>query len=78
MRALYGWGGDKLAVVLAAEGLTVTPRTIDRIIAREGLTRADAAPAPALRRFQRAAPNDLWQMDAKGRTRWAASGAVIR
>jgi transposase InsO family protein len=42
------------------------PRTIDRIIAREGLTRTDVAPAAALHRFTHAAPNDLWQMDAKG------------
>jgi len=66
LRAAVGWGGDKLAVLLAAEGLTLTPRTIDRIIRREGWTRPDAAPAPALRRFTRPVPNDLWQMDAKG------------
>jgi len=66
LRAQYGWGGDKLAVLARAEGLTLTPRTIDRIIAREGLTHPDAAPAPALRRFARATPNELWQMDAKG------------
>ena len=66
LRATYGWGGDKLAVVLAAEGVRLTPRTIDRIIQREGWTRHDAAPAPALQRFARATPNELWQMDAKG------------
>jgi transposase InsO family protein len=66
LRAQFGWGGAKLAVVLAAEGHVLTPRTIDRWIQREGWTRADAAPAPALRRFTHAAPNDLWQMDAKG------------
>lgn len=66
LRATYGWGGDKLAVVLAAEGVRLTARTIDRIIRREGWTRRDAAPAPALQRFARAAPNELWQMDAKG------------
>lgn len=66
LRALFGWGGAKLAVLLAAEGIVLTPRTVDRIIQREGWTRPDAAPAPALRRFERAAPNELWQMDAKG------------
>ena len=66
LRDEFGWGGAKLACVLATEGLRVSPRTIDRIIQREGRTRADAAPAPALRRFERGAPNDLWQMDAKG------------
>jgi transposase InsO family protein len=66
LRAHFGWGGAKLAPLMAAEGYAVTPRTIDRWIQREGWTRADAAPAPALRRFVHPAPNDLWQMDAKG------------
>jgi transposase InsO family protein len=55
-----------LVPLLDAEGVTLAPRTIDRIIQREGLTRVDAALAPALGRFERPAPNDLWQMDAKG------------
>jgi len=66
LRAAVGWGGAKLAVLLATEGLTVAPRTIDRIIRREGWTRRDAAPAAAPRRFARATPNELWQLDAKG------------
>lgn len=66
LRAHFGWGGAKLAPLLAAEGYALTPRTIDRWIQREGWTRTDVAPAPALRRFTHAAPNDLWQMDAKG------------
>jgi transposase InsO family protein len=66
LRELYGWGGDKLAPLLAAEGIAVAARTVDRIIAREGLTRCDVAPAAAPCRFEHAAPNDLWQMDAKG------------
>jgi transposase InsO family protein len=66
LREQYGWGGDKLAALLAADGIALAPRTIDRIIRREGLTRLDTAPAAALTRFERAAPNELWQMDAKG------------
>jgi transposase InsO family protein len=66
LRATYGWAGDKLAPLLAAEGIPIAPRTVDRIIRREGLTRLDVAPAAALTRFERSAPNDLWQMDAKG------------
>ncbi len=66
LRQAYGWGGEKLVELLAAEGIVVAARTIDRIIAREGLTRADVAPAAARRRFTRTAPNELWQMDAKG------------
>jgi transposase InsO family protein len=66
LRQAYGWGGDKLAVLLEADGIRVTARTVDRIIAREGLTRADVAPTAARHRFVRPAPNDLWQIDAKG------------
>ena len=74
LREAFGWGGDKLAVLLRAEGIGLTPRTVDRVIQREGWTRADAAPAPAGRRFVHAAPNDLWQMDAKGAYPLAAGG----
>jgi len=66
LRQQYGWGGEKLQTLLAAEGVHIAARTVDRIIARERLTRRDVAPAAALRRFTHAAPNDLWQMDAKG------------
>lgn len=66
LRQAYGWGGEKLVPFLAADGITLAARTIDRIIAREGLTRPDVAPAAAPQRFTHAAPNDLWQMDAKG------------
>lgn len=66
LRQTYGWGGEKLVPLLAVEGLSVAARTIDRIIAREGLTRADVAPAAAPQRFTRSTPNELWQMDAKG------------
>jgi transposase InsO family protein len=66
LREAYGWGGAKLATLLAAEGVRLAPRTVDRIIAREGLTRVDVAPTPAPRRFVRPTPNDLWQLDAKG------------
>ena len=66
LRRSFGWGGEKLVELLAAERITVAARTVDRIIAREGLTRTDVAPAAARRRFTRAAPNELWQMDAKG------------
>ena len=66
LREMYGWGGEKLVPLLAAEGLTLAARTVDRIIAREGLTRVDVAPAAAPQRFARDAPNELWQMDAKG------------
>jgi transposase InsO family protein len=65
LRARYGWGGAKLATLLAADGVSLAPRTIDRIIAREGLVRPESG-APAPQRFVRSTPNELWQMDAKG------------
>ena len=75
LRRRYGWAGRKLQPLLAAEGLPVSTATIDRIIRREGLTDRDEAHRPALHRFTRARPNELWQMDFKGqyplrRARW--------
>jgi transposase InsO family protein len=66
LRDTFGWGGDKLACLLAAEGMRLAPRTIDRIIQREGLTRDRDVRGTATTRFEHAAPNDLWQLDAKG------------
>ncbi len=66
LRQTYGWAGRKLQVLLRAEGLTLATATIDRIIRREGLVAAADAHRPALTRFERDAPNELWQMDFKG------------
>lgn len=73
-RDYFGWGGAKLAAVLAAEGVHLAPRTIDRIIRRTGRTRADVSPTAAGQRFERSAANDLWQMDAKGAYPLGAGG----
>src|SRR5262245_64496078 len=35
LRHAFGWGGDKLACLLEAEGIRVAPRTIDRIRSEE-------------------------------------------
>jgi transposase InsO family protein len=74
LRDTFGWGGAKLAQLLAADGLSLAPRTIDRIIQREGRTRDRAVVGSAPQRFERAAPNDLWQIDAKGPYALAAGG----
>ena len=66
LRQTYGWAGRKLQPLLAARGHTLSAATIDRIIRRRGLTDADEAHRPAVRRFERATPNALWQMDFKG------------
>jgi transposase InsO family protein len=70
LRQEYGWGAKKIAVLLREEentALTVT--TINRILKRRGLIGKKDSHAPALQRFERAAPNQLWQMDGKGEYR---------
>lgn len=74
LRTQYGWGGEKLAALLAAEGVRVGHATIDRIVARAGLRGETAGQRPALRRFERATPNALWQMDFKGQYPLADGG----
>jgi transposase len=62
-----GWGAKKLQVVLRQEEQLALPvRTIHRILERQGLVAEDLH-APAPQRFERAAPNELWQMDSKGK-----------
>jgi len=67
LRAQTGWGAKKLHVVLRDEqGVAIPVRTIHRILQRGGLVEEDVhAPAPG--RFERLAPNELWQMDSKGK-----------
>jgi transposase InsO family protein len=63
------WGGRKIAAIAAREGWPVVPApsTVTHVLHRHG--RIDP-PAPGAggrwRRFEHAAPNDLWQMDFMG------------
>jgi transposase InsO family protein len=66
LRREFGWGAKKLEVLLREEGTQLTVRTINRILKRHGLVREKDSTSPALSRFERAAPNQLWQMDGKG------------
>lgn len=67
LRQQTGWGAKKLRVLLEKEqGVELPVRTIHRIIERRGLIR-DAVHGPAPQRFERSAPNELWQMDSKGK-----------
>lgn len=72
LRSRYpDWGAKKLAEMLAREG-TVMPRiTVHRILLRKGLVRAADRHRAATQRFEREAPNQLWQMDFKGMGRQA-------
>ena len=67
LREETGWGAKKLHVTLRNEqGVAVPVRTIHRILERRGLVQEDAhGPAPG--RFERSEPNELWQMDSKGK-----------
>jgi transposase InsO family protein len=63
------WGGRKLARRLRDLGVAgvPAPSTVTEILRRHGrLDPAEAARHRPFQRFQRAAPNELWQMDFKG------------
>lgn len=61
------WGGRKLHAQLWPEGgAPVCARTVDRILERHGLCACGPPPPEAVGRFERGAPNELWQVDFKG------------
>src|SRR5258708_15172784 len=64
------WGTRKLQHLLQKEGIRLPGSTIHRILLRYDLVRdCDRQPA-AVKRFERAQPNQLWQMDFKGPKGW--------
>jgi transposase InsO family protein len=67
-RDRWGWGPRKLHARLKAEGRPAPPpRTIAAVLRRHGrVAAATAAAGPPPQRFERGAPNDLWQLDFKG------------
>ena len=69
LRQETGWGAKKLQILLAEEELALPVRTIHRILKRRGLVSAEDVHAAAVERFERAQPNELWQMDGKGEYR---------
>jgi transposase InsO family protein len=66
LRQEHGWGAKKIDVLLREEDTELTVTTINRILKRRGLVAKNDSNAPALKRFERSAPNQLWQMDGKG------------
>jgi transposase InsO family protein len=66
LRREYGWGAKKIEVLLREQDTSLTVTTINRILKRRGLIAKKDSNAPALERFERATPNELWQMDGKG------------
>lgn len=62
------WGGRKLRRRLEDQGVSGVPSasTITEILRREGML-SSIGPSPGpFQRFERARPNELWQMDFKG------------
>jgi transposase InsO family protein len=64
------WGARKLQVLLGRAGVRLPASTIHRILLRRGLVRIEDRHRRALQRFERAEPNQLWQMDFKGSKGW--------
>lgn len=64
------WGARKLQVLLAREGVKLPRNTIHHILLRHHLIREEDRNIPALQRFERSRPNELWQMDFKGPKDW--------
>jgi transposase InsO family protein len=60
------WGARKIQVLLKSEGVQLPVVTIHRILLRQGLVHDRDRHRPAMQRFEREAPNQLWQMDYKG------------
>jgi transposase InsO family protein len=60
------WGARKLAELLKAEGIQLPVITVHRVLRRYGLVWNREQRRQATKRFQREAPNQLWQMDFKG------------
>src|SRR5262249_25386799 len=61
------WGARKIAHCLAREGLnSPAVSTVHEILRRDGRIVSPLGGAPAKQRFEKPAPNLLWQMDFKG------------
>jgi transposase InsO family protein len=69
-RCYPDWGARKLGVLLGRQGMSLPHTTIHRILLRNGLIREADRHRPAIKRFEREQPNQLWQMDFKGPKNW--------
>jgi transposase InsO family protein len=66
------WGARKLQGLLAQERIKLPVITVHRILLRRGLVREQDRFRTATERFERGAPNQLWQMDFKSPVGWEA------
>jgi putative transposase len=67
------WGARKLLAPLKQQGVVVPAATVHRVLLRLGLVREQDRRCPALLRFEREQPNQLWQMDFKSPKGWDSS-----
>lgn len=64
------WGARKLQALLGQDGVDLPASTIHRILLRHQLVAVNDQHRRAQQRFERARPNELWQMDFKGPKSW--------
>ena len=69
------WGARKIVRCLERDGIASPVRsTVHDILRRHGRIVASGANAPAYQRFEKPAPNLLWQMDFKGHVALSGGG----
>lgn len=66
LRQEFGWGARKIRVLLLRKGIDLKVATINRILKRKDLIHQKDSHRPAIKRFEREHPNQLWQIDFKG------------
>ena len=67
VRDRYGWGGRKIRAFLRQHGVATPSRqTVQRVLSRCGRVCPRTTPPPTPLAFERALPNELWQLDFKG------------
>lgn len=76
LRKRFSAGGILIARKLGEDKIQIAPRTVDRVLSRTDCIREEDRARPAVRRFQREKPNQLWQMDFKGPVPAGAAPAV--
>jgi transposase InsO family protein len=66
LRAPDGWGARKIAYLLWQEGWKISVATVHRVLLRHDQVHRLDRHGAAVTRFERAEPNDLFQVDFKG------------
>lgn len=66
LRSPDGWGARKIAHLLWEQGVQVSVATVHRTLLRRGEVHRIDQHTPAVSRFERGYPNDLFQADFKG------------